>query len=230
MKTTVFSCQRCLIKTNVEKNEQHLNIDNSFDHQLSLSKRNVGIPTIVSILKACCSIDWHAPYQNTVLSKLFCRWHHKQSDSTVTHSYKLLFCQHYFVGSITVKSISCDTICDILFHKNSLIEVKSIDWDIDSWWVPLDNLTLSHLAVKLSLNRQNKLYTMRLSKHYYCLKQKLIKGIVYNDSTGLQLVILKVITSIVATFTEVMFTEVTFTVFSYLRVTLTTVMLIAVIF
>jgi hypothetical protein len=71
---------------------------------------------------------------------------------------------------------------------------------------------------------------MQLSKHYYCLKQKLIKGIVYNDSTGLQLVILKVITSIVATFTEVMFTEVTFTVFSYLRVTLTAVMFIAVIF
>jgi hypothetical protein len=37
-KTTVLSCHRCLSKTGVEKNEQHLNIDNNFDHQMSVSK------------------------------------------------------------------------------------------------------------------------------------------------------------------------------------------------
>jgi len=37
-KPNVLSCHRCLIKTGVEKNEQHLNIDQSFDHQMSLNK------------------------------------------------------------------------------------------------------------------------------------------------------------------------------------------------
>jgi len=37
-KTTVLGCHRCLINTGVEKNEQHLNIDSNFDHQMSLSK------------------------------------------------------------------------------------------------------------------------------------------------------------------------------------------------
>ncbi len=35
-KTTVLSCHRCLINTGVKKNELHLNIDNNFDHQMSL--------------------------------------------------------------------------------------------------------------------------------------------------------------------------------------------------
>jgi len=33
-----LSCHRCLLNTGVEKNEQHLNIDWNFDHQMSLSK------------------------------------------------------------------------------------------------------------------------------------------------------------------------------------------------
>jgi hypothetical protein len=33
-----LSCHGCLIKTGVEKNKQHLNIDWNFDHQMSLSK------------------------------------------------------------------------------------------------------------------------------------------------------------------------------------------------
>jgi hypothetical protein len=37
-KTTVLSCHRCLNNTGVDKNEQHLNIDQNFDHQMSLSK------------------------------------------------------------------------------------------------------------------------------------------------------------------------------------------------
>ncbi len=37
-KTTLITCQRCLINTGVEKNEQHLNIDQNFDHQMSLSQ------------------------------------------------------------------------------------------------------------------------------------------------------------------------------------------------
>ncbi len=37
-KTTLFSCHRCLISTGVEKIKQHLNIDQNFDHQMSLSK------------------------------------------------------------------------------------------------------------------------------------------------------------------------------------------------
>ncbi len=37
-KKTVLSCHRCLIKTGVEKMNQHLNMDYDFDHQLSLSK------------------------------------------------------------------------------------------------------------------------------------------------------------------------------------------------
>ena len=37
-KTTVLSCHRCLIKTGVKKNEQHLNIDYNFNHQICLSK------------------------------------------------------------------------------------------------------------------------------------------------------------------------------------------------
>ncbi len=37
-KTTGLSCHRYLINTGVEKNEQHLNIDQNFDHQMSLSK------------------------------------------------------------------------------------------------------------------------------------------------------------------------------------------------
>jgi len=38
-KKTVLRCHRCLIKTGVDKNEQHLNIDKNFDHRMSLSKR-----------------------------------------------------------------------------------------------------------------------------------------------------------------------------------------------
>ncbi len=37
-KQLVLSCHRCLIKTGVEKNEQHLKMDFNFDHQMSLSK------------------------------------------------------------------------------------------------------------------------------------------------------------------------------------------------
>ncbi len=37
-KTTVLSCHRCLINTDFEINELHLNIDYNFDHQMSLSK------------------------------------------------------------------------------------------------------------------------------------------------------------------------------------------------
>ncbi len=37
-KTTVFSCHVCLIKTGVEKNKQHVNMDFNFDHQMSLSE------------------------------------------------------------------------------------------------------------------------------------------------------------------------------------------------
>jgi hypothetical protein len=37
-KAALLSCHRCLIKTSVEKNELHLNIDYNFDHQMSLSK------------------------------------------------------------------------------------------------------------------------------------------------------------------------------------------------
>jgi hypothetical protein len=37
-KTAVLSCHRFLINTGVEKNEQHLNMDSNFDHQMSLSK------------------------------------------------------------------------------------------------------------------------------------------------------------------------------------------------
>ncbi len=36
--STVLSCHRCLIKTGVEKNEEHLNIDYNFYHKMSLSK------------------------------------------------------------------------------------------------------------------------------------------------------------------------------------------------
>ncbi len=36
-KTTFFSCHRCLLKTVVETNEQHLNVDYNFDHQMSLN-------------------------------------------------------------------------------------------------------------------------------------------------------------------------------------------------
>jgi len=45
--TTVLSCHRCLINTGVEKNEQHLNIDYNFDHQMSQVRVNFGIQTIV---------------------------------------------------------------------------------------------------------------------------------------------------------------------------------------
>ncbi len=38
MKTAVLSWHRCLINTGVEKPEQHLNIDQNFDHQMSQSK------------------------------------------------------------------------------------------------------------------------------------------------------------------------------------------------
>ena len=37
-KTAVLSCHRLLINSGVEKNEQHLNMDQNFDHQMSLSK------------------------------------------------------------------------------------------------------------------------------------------------------------------------------------------------
>jgi hypothetical protein len=37
-KATVLSYHRCVINTGVEKNKQHLNIDWSFDHQMSQSK------------------------------------------------------------------------------------------------------------------------------------------------------------------------------------------------
>ncbi len=37
-KTTVLTCNICLINTGVEKNVQHSNIDYNFDHQMSLSK------------------------------------------------------------------------------------------------------------------------------------------------------------------------------------------------
>ncbi len=37
-KTIIFSCHRYLIKTGAEKNELPLNIDQNFDHQMSLSK------------------------------------------------------------------------------------------------------------------------------------------------------------------------------------------------
>jgi hypothetical protein len=39
MKTTVLCYHICPPFTGVEKNEQHLNIDYSFDHQTSLSKK-----------------------------------------------------------------------------------------------------------------------------------------------------------------------------------------------
>jgi hypothetical protein len=51
MKTTVFSCHRCLINTGVEKNELHLNID------YNQVRVKVVIPTIVYIFKAFCSIE-----------------------------------------------------------------------------------------------------------------------------------------------------------------------------
>ncbi len=37
-KITVLSCHRCLIKTGVEKNERHQNMDYNFDHQMSPSR------------------------------------------------------------------------------------------------------------------------------------------------------------------------------------------------
>jgi hypothetical protein len=37
-KTTGLSCHRYLINTGVEKNELQLNIDENFNHQMSLSK------------------------------------------------------------------------------------------------------------------------------------------------------------------------------------------------
>ncbi len=36
-KTTVLSCHGCLINIGFEKNEQHLNVDYNFDHQMYLS-------------------------------------------------------------------------------------------------------------------------------------------------------------------------------------------------
>ena len=39
-KTAVLSCHRCLINTGVEKNEQHLNVDQNSDHKMYLSKSN----------------------------------------------------------------------------------------------------------------------------------------------------------------------------------------------
>jgi hypothetical protein len=47
-KTVVLSCQRCLFNTGVKKNEQHLNIDENLDHQMSLSI-SVCVPTTVYI-------------------------------------------------------------------------------------------------------------------------------------------------------------------------------------
>jgi len=38
MKTIVLSCHRCLINSDVEKNEQHLNMYYNIYHQMSLSK------------------------------------------------------------------------------------------------------------------------------------------------------------------------------------------------
>ena len=37
-KTTAIGCHRYLISTGFKKNEQHLNIDQNFDHHMSLSK------------------------------------------------------------------------------------------------------------------------------------------------------------------------------------------------
>jgi hypothetical protein len=36
--TDVFSCHRRLMNTGVEKKDKHLNIDQNFDHQMSVSK------------------------------------------------------------------------------------------------------------------------------------------------------------------------------------------------
>jgi hypothetical protein len=35
-KTAFLSCHKCLINTGVEKNEQHINRDKNFDHQICL--------------------------------------------------------------------------------------------------------------------------------------------------------------------------------------------------
>ncbi len=51
----VLSCHRCLINTGVEKIELHLNIDQSFDHQKSLSKNKCWYSNNCLHFKAFCS-------------------------------------------------------------------------------------------------------------------------------------------------------------------------------
>jgi len=47
----------CLIKTGVEKNEQHLNMDYNFDHQMSLSKSKMLVfKQLFTVFKMRCSI------------------------------------------------------------------------------------------------------------------------------------------------------------------------------
>jgi hypothetical protein len=58
MNTTVLSCHRCLINSGVEKNEQHLNIDKNFDHQMSLIKVILVFQQLFTFFKAYCSIEW----------------------------------------------------------------------------------------------------------------------------------------------------------------------------
>jgi hypothetical protein len=47
--TTVLNSHRCLINTSVEKNEQHLNKDENFGHQMTLSESKCCIQTTAYI-------------------------------------------------------------------------------------------------------------------------------------------------------------------------------------
>jgi hypothetical protein len=56
-KTTVLSCHRCLINTGV-KNEQDLNIDQNFDHKMSLGQSKCWYSNnCLHFFKACSSIE-----------------------------------------------------------------------------------------------------------------------------------------------------------------------------
>ncbi len=98
-KKAVLSYQRCLIKTLCWKNEQHLNMDYNFDHQMSLSKSKC-----FKFLK--CAVPLNENAQNSCFTlfelnlSIFAKFHfissRSRTKSFALHEYHSYLAQNAF--------------------------------------------------------------------------------------------------------------------------------------
>ncbi len=88
-KTTVLSCHRCLINTGVEKNGLCLNINQNFDHPMSLSKSKCWYSNNCLHFVKCT--QFHCQCRITFLSHLNLKMKLKLKNSNIAVTYCKLF-------------------------------------------------------------------------------------------------------------------------------------------